>query len=82
MEAIRVVVNDLMQQGYVYHRTEPAGENFDADFQPELTPAEMLALGVFGGKYMTDCRGEFPARMVRGRQAQPDCCDPASTTLA
>jgi len=50
-----------MQQGYVYHLSEPAGENFDAVFRPELTPKQMLALGVFGGRYMTDCREEFPA---------------------
>jgi hypothetical protein len=60
-----IVVNDLMQQGYVYFLTEPAGENFDADFKPELTPAEMLALGVFGGKYMTDCTEEFPEEWFR-----------------
>ena len=57
----RVAVNDLMQQGYVYLLTEPMGGNFHPDFHPELTPKEMLALGVFGGKYMTDCREEFPA---------------------
>ena len=57
----RVVVHDRMQQNYVYFRTEPVGRNFAADFQPQLTPREMLALGVFGGRYMTDCRKEFPA---------------------
>jgi len=56
----RVVVNDLMQKGYVYHLTEPAGRNFHPEFKPELTPRRMLELGVFGGKYMTDCRAEFP----------------------
>ncbi|HWH07436.1 MAG TPA: hypothetical protein VNU47_02860 [Candidatus Paceibacterota bacterium] len=55
-----VIVRDLMQDGYTYVRTEPMGKNFDARFTPELTPKEMLALGVFGGKYMTDCREEFP----------------------
>ncbi len=59
--AIRVVVNDRMQRRYVYERTEPIGRNFARSFAPELTPAEMLRLGVFGGKYMTDCGGEFPA---------------------
>jgi hypothetical protein len=77
MDAIRVVVNDLMQQGYVYHRTEPAGENFDPDFRPELTPAQMLALGVFGGKYMTDCRGEFPAEWFVNARLSPTRHDPA-----
>jgi hypothetical protein len=56
----RVVVTDLMQHGYEYLLTEPAGRNFHADFKPELTPWELLELGVFGGKYMTDCGDEFP----------------------
>ena len=57
----RVVVNDRMQRGYVYYCREPAGRNFDPAFVPQLTPKQMLQLGVFGGKYMTDCRDEFPA---------------------
>jgi hypothetical protein len=57
----RVVVNDLMQQDYVYFLTEPIGKNFHPRFQPHLTPKQMLELGVFGGKYMTDCADEFPA---------------------
>ena len=60
MKPVKVVVNDLMQQNYVYWRTEPPGRNFHQDFHPELTPPELLELGVFGGKYLTDCRGEFP----------------------
>ena len=56
----KVVVNDRMQRGYVYWRTEPVGRNFAAGFTPDLTPPEMLRLGIFGGKYMTDCREEFP----------------------
>ena len=58
---IRVVVHDRMQQGYVYFRTQPVGRNFAPEFRPQLTPKEMLRLGVFGGRYMTDCRAEFPA---------------------
>ena len=57
----RVIVNDLMQRGYEYALTAPAGRRFHPDFRPELTPREMLTLGVFGGKYLTDCRAEFPA---------------------
>jgi hypothetical protein len=57
----KVVVNDRMQKDYVYYRTAPVGRNFASGFAPQLTPKQMLRLGVFGGKYMTDCRGEFPA---------------------
>jgi len=53
-------VEDRMQSGYAYTLTEPMGANFDPEFRPELTPKEMLRLGVFGGKYMTDTTGEFP----------------------
>lgn len=56
-----VVVNDTMQQGYRYELIEPMGKNFASEFTPELTPKEMLALGVFGGVYMRDCVDEFPA---------------------
>jgi hypothetical protein len=57
-----IIVNDKMQKGYRYLRTEPAGKRFAPEFKPELTPEQMLRLGIFGGKYMTDCRKEFPAR--------------------
>ncbi len=56
----KVTVHDRMQDGYTYILSEPIGENFDAIFKPDLTPKQMLSLGVFGGKYMTDCRKEFP----------------------
>ncbi|MDQ3008857.1 MAG: hypothetical protein M3Q81_04660 [bacterium] len=50
-----------MQQKYHYVVSVDPGKNFSPEFTPDLTPAEMLKLGVFGGKYMTDCRDEFPA---------------------
>ncbi len=55
-----ITVNDKMQKGYTYTCTEPEGKHFHPEFKPDLTPREMLELGVFGGKYMTDCRDEFP----------------------
>ena len=61
MKPVRVRVNDKMQKGYVYWRTKAMGRDFRPGFKPELTPRQMLELGVFGGKYMTDCRREFPA---------------------
>ncbi len=57
----KITVDDLMQSGYWYELVAREGQDFDPDFKPELTPKEMLTLGVFGGKYMTDCRDEFPA---------------------
>jgi hypothetical protein len=55
-----VIVNDLMQSNYRYVLSEEINNNFDPVFRPELTPKEMLQMGVFGGKYMTDCGEEFP----------------------
>lgn len=60
-KGMRITVNDIMQKGYTYERTEPEGKNFDPQFTPDLTPKQMLELGVFGGKYMTDCQQEFPS---------------------
>jgi hypothetical protein len=74
----RITVNDRMQRGYRYVLSEPTGRNFDPEFKPELTPAQMLALGIFGGKYMTDCRKEFPkswfarAKLARACPAKVD----------
>ena len=56
----KVFVNDKMQSSYIYELVEPVGENFNDQFTPELTPKEMLELGVFGGKYLNDCKNEFP----------------------
>lgn len=55
-----------MQKNYSYILSEPEGKNFDLDFKPELTPREMLKLGIFGGKYMTDCQKEFPRDWFNG----------------
>lgn len=73
----KVVVNDKMQRGYEYELVEPAGKNFALDFKPDLTPKEMLELGVFGGKYMTDCRDEFPADWFTGAKINSEKSDPS-----
>jgi hypothetical protein len=77
MEPVVVVVNDRMQQGYRYVLTAPEGGDFDPDFAPELTPAQMLELGVFGGKYMTDGAGEFPAAWFERAKLSPRRKDPS-----
>ena len=71
-----VYVRDKMQKRYRYALSAPKGRDFDPEFKPQLTPAQMLQLGVFCGKYMTDCRNEFPkswfakAKFARGKR---DC---------
>lgn len=72
-----VVVNDRMQRGYRYALTAPEGGDFDPEFTPDLSPREMLALGVFGGKYMTDCREEFPPEWYAEAKLSPAFKDPS-----
>jgi hypothetical protein len=72
-----IVVNDKMQTGYRYTLVEPMGKHFAPDFTPELTPGQMLELGVFGGKYMTDCQVEFPKEWFKRAKLNPDRHDPA-----
>lgn len=67
-----VHVDDRMQHGYAYRLSAPMGASFAPDFQPELTPKDMLMLGVFGGKYMTDCRNEFPKNWFTHAKLSPN----------
>ena len=72
-----VTVCDLMQDGYVYALTAPTGRDFDPRFTPDLTPGQMLGLGAFGGKYMTDCEDEFPAEWFDSARLCHERRDPA-----
>ncbi|MBO6716761.1 MAG: hypothetical protein JJ913_02260 [Rhizobiaceae bacterium] len=67
-----IEVDDRMQTGYRYELVAKTGGDFDPEFTPDLTPKQMLALGVFGGKYMTDCRDEFPSDWFEGAKLSPD----------
>ncbi|NQV45068.1 MAG: hypothetical protein HQ501_09210 [Rhodospirillales bacterium] len=58
--AVTIYVNDSMQSGYAYDCVAVAGCDFAPGFEPYYTPAEMLEMGVFEGKYLNDCRDEFP----------------------
>jgi hypothetical protein len=73
---MKIIVNDKMQSGYEYEVTEPMGKNFDKEFKPDLTPKEMLLMGVFGGKYMTDCGNEFPKDWFEKAKLCPEFHDP------
>jgi hypothetical protein len=61
-----IIVNDKMQSDYTYSLSSPIGRNFHPVFKPEITPKEMLSLGVFGGNYLNDCLQEFPANWFTG----------------
>ena len=74
-----ILVNDAFQRNYRYTLEAGEGENFDPDFAPQLTPQEMLELGVFGGLYMTDGAREFPE--IWFRQAQLSTTGKADKTL-
>jgi hypothetical protein len=76
MMAERIVVSDHMQPHYEYLLTQPIGECFTPDFQPQLSPQKMLELGVFGGKYMTDCVDEFPEQWFKKARLSPKLHDP------
>jgi len=71
-----VIVNDKMQKNYKYYLIEAIGKNFDPLFKPELSPKEMLELGIFGGKYMTDCQKEFPLSWFKKAKLSPQKSDP------
>ena len=72
----KIVVNDLMQKNYVYYLTEPISENFNPGFKPDLTPKQMLEMGVFGGKYLNDCKNEFPSDWFKNAKLCPEFHDP------
>jgi len=57
-----IKVNNKMQKNYEYYLTEPVGKKFHKDFNPELTPKEMMETGIFGGKYFNDVSqtNEYP----------------------
>jgi hypothetical protein len=54
-----ITMKDSLQK-YEYELVEPKGEHFDEGFSPDLTPKEMLELGVFGGHYFEGEQDEYP----------------------
>ena len=81
MKKRTVIVNDRMQRNYRYVLSEPAGRNFHPEFTPDLTPRQMLQLGVFGGRYLADCVNEFLASWFRRARLCPGRHDPALNCL-
>ena len=67
----KVTVKDSYQN-YTYEITQPVGRNFHPDFKPQLTPKDMLELGVFGGVYFGDKPSEFPKSWWQKAKLSPD----------
>lgn len=82
-KVVVVTVNDTIQKKYKYKLDESEGKHFHLDFKPDLTPKQMLALGVFGGVYLADCKKEFPkdwfirAKIAEDQNIYNDKRDPA-----
>lgn len=72
-----ITVTDSFQTNYSYQLVAPMGEQFEPEFQPELTPVQMLELGVFGGMYLNECRDEFPAAWFKNAKLAPIRKDPS-----
>jgi hypothetical protein len=53
-------VHDKMQSDYSYRLDASMGEDFADGFTPAYSPAHMLEMGIFEGKYCNDCQAEFP----------------------
>ncbi len=60
-----------MQSNYCYELVAPTGSEFADGFLPRFTPKEMLELGVFEGKYISDCKAEFPSSWFDGAKLSP-----------
>jgi hypothetical protein len=71
-----ITVNDKMQRKYRYELVARSGRDFADGFAPHFSPSEMLAMGVFEGKYLNDCRKEFPASWF-AKAKLSDTPDPA-----
>ncbi len=64
------------QSNYTYKLTAVTGKDFDPNFKPELTPKQMLMLGVFGGKYLNDSQSEFPSDWFKEARLSDHGADP------
>jgi len=69
-----ITVNDRMQTGYSYTLSANPGADFDPGFTPHYSPKTILEMGVFEGKYCTDCTDEFPSDWFANAKfsAKPD----------
>lgn len=73
MKKKNIIAKTSFQPNYSYYLTEPEGSHFDPDFSPELTPQQILALGVFGGYYpmVTFENDEYPKEWFKRAKVSP-----------
>ncbi|GJL86189.1 MAG: hypothetical protein DHS20C02_19640 [Micavibrio sp.] len=71
-----IIVNDKMQTDYSYLLEAPLGKGFADGFEPYFSPKEMLAHGVFEGKYCNDCLDELPQDWFEGAKTS-ELADPS-----
>lgn len=65
MSGKQVSYSDNFQKHYRYTRVARIGKDFDKVFKPELTPKQMLKLGVFGGAYFIGVDGGIPSDLPK-----------------
>ncbi|MBD3318700.1 hypothetical protein GF342_02205 [Candidatus Woesearchaeota archaeon] len=73
----RVIRVKNKYQTYTYELTAPIGRNFHPEFAPDLSPKQMLKLGVFGGDYFLGKNyKEFPQSWFVGAKLSDHGKDP------
>ena len=78
-------IGDTIHGSRSVYRLSAAPGALDDGFDPDLSPAEMLMLGVFEGKYLNDSVREFPAEWFIGAlhygKLSPEGADPERCNL-
>ena len=73
MKKKKIISKDAFQKGYTYELTEEEGKGFPDEFQPQVTPKEMIEAGIMGGVYfLSDADKEFPTDWFAKAKMSPD----------
>lgn len=73
MKTKKIISHDELQKGYTYELVAEEGKEFDTDFKPQLTPKEMMKVGIMGGAYFSkDALKEFPKEWYKDAKLSSD----------